>query len=270
MSEQNQNIFGSEQTANTTNQNQTPNSDGSFTDLLGSIKNESGEQKYKDVQTALNALRHSQDFIPQLRTENETLKSQLSNLQAEVERLKTIEQSFAQLTSQNQQQATQQPTGITADDVTNLVSQAIAQRETQATQKSNINSVVTKLQEVFGTEAQNHFYGKAQELGMSNEEMNILAAKSPQAVFKILGIDAKPQGSSNIVTKPGVNTEGYQRQPDSLLGRNTKPIILGATTEDLKAERGNAAKLVEELHNQGLSTYDLTDPKVYFKHFGKN
>jgi len=265
------NIFNTDQTTDLQKQTQN-SSDTSFTDLLGSIKNERGEPKYKDVQTALDALKHSQTFIPQLKTEKEQLEIELANMKKEVERLKTVEDTVTRLTSSQPQQTPQQSNGLSADDVANLVSQTLSRKETEAVQKANLNTVVSQLQEVFGKDAETNFYSKAKELGMSIEEMNTLAAKSPQAVFKILGIEKK-QGQGNpqsISTKSSLNTDGYQPQNESFVSRNKKPVILGATTEELNTERQNSVSLVEELHSQGLSTYDLTDPKAYYKFFGKN
>ncbi len=50
-------------------------SDNVFADQLASITNERGEPKYKDLPTALQALKHSQEYIPSLKQENETLRS---------------------------------------------------------------------------------------------------------------------------------------------------------------------------------------------------
>ena len=49
----------------------TPSSNDQLANLLTGIKNERGEPKYKDVQTALEALRHSQEYIPTLKQEKE-------------------------------------------------------------------------------------------------------------------------------------------------------------------------------------------------------
>ena len=81
----NENIFNNDSTQNQNSNDAVANasngqSDNSFADLLGSIKNERGEPKYKDVQTALDALKHSQDFIPQLKIEKEQLEIKLANL----------------------------------------------------------------------------------------------------------------------------------------------------------------------------------------------
>ena len=131
-----------------TPQNDSPNA--AYADLLGSIKNERGEPKYKDVQTALEALRHSQEFIPQLKSEKEKTEQQLAALSAEVERLKTLEQSIEQLNLQNRGNEGTPPTSISKDDVTSLVNATLTQREVALKQKANLDSVVESVQKHFG------------------------------------------------------------------------------------------------------------------------
>lgn len=252
--------------------NATPANDQSnaaYADLLGSIKNERGEPKYKDVQTALEALRHSQEFIPQLKSDKEKTEQRLAELAAEVERLKNIEQSINQLNLNNQNKQDTSANSISADDVASMVNATLTQREIALRNKANLESVVESVQKVFGDKAQETFYGKAKELGMSAEEINSLAAKSPTAVLRLFGIDkvAAPQ-VTGLPTGSSINTAGLTPNQQTYIGRNASTALVGATTADLQAERENAKKLVEELHSQGLSTADLTDPKVFFKRFG--
>jgi hypothetical protein len=240
-----------------------------FADLLGSIKNERGEPKYRDVQTALEALKYSQEYIPQIKTDYEKVKEEAEVLKREVERLKNIEQSVEQLASQ--QAAEQRPPAkvVSGEEIAQLVEQALTQRESLAVQKANSSTVVNACQQAFGAEAEKVFYTKAAELGLSANEMNALASKSPDAVLELLGLKRKEKQDSNF--KPNaqtqINTSGYQPQNQSYIGKNTKPVILGASSEELLSEQTNAKHFVEELHSKGLTTYDLTDPKQYYKIF---
>jgi len=240
-----------------------------YANLLGSIKNERGEPKYKDVQTALDALKHSQEFIPQIKTENEKLLQELEVLRAQVARVDTLEQTIQQLTSErNITQPTAAPV-ISNEAIASLIDQALTQKESLARQKANTTLVVDQIALAFGKEAETVFYTKATELGISPTDMNALAAKSPEAVLQLFGLKQKQGQVSNITpnAQSSINTTGYQPQNTSLIGRNTKQVSIGATTQDLLAEQENARNLVTELHEQGLTTYDLTDPKKYFKHF---
>lgn len=255
-----------------------PNSQSTdpFADLLGSIKNEQGQPKYKDVQTALEALRHSQEFIPQLKQKSEEQERRLAELAAENEKLKTVEQTLARLTSgeiplQGTPPAAATPAvaGLSAEDVAKLVQTTLSSREAEVVQKTNISKVISKASELYGAEAEKVFYNKAKELGLSQKQVNDLAKEAPDAVFHLFGWNASVKPSFPSSTSSTVNTAGYQPRPQSFLGRNENPVILGASSDELKQENINAKQLVEELHGQGLSTYDLTDPKVYFKYFNK-
>jgi uncharacterized protein (DUF1810 family) len=242
-----------------------------YADLLGSIKNERGEPKYKDVQTALDALKHSQEFIPNLKTENESMKAELERLRQEAARIKELEDTLARLSSGQQppQQQTPATQGLDAEAVAKLVSQTIERQEKEKTAKQNTQTVTTKMVEVFGPEAEKVFYQKAQEFGLSVEQVNALAAQSPQAVFNLYGIGAatQPQGRFPAPSTGTVNTGGYQPQKQSHLGKNDKSVIIGASTDEVKMERERSKALVDELHSNGLTTYDLTDPKAYFRYF---
>lgn len=270
-----ENIFGNEsQTTDSNKQSETATtqdvqSDPSFADLLGTIKNERGEPKYRDLPTAIDALKHSQDFIPQLKTENETLKSELEQLRQEVQKLSAVKETVEKLTSQRTEQ--QNTTGNQFDEstVANLINRTLTQREAEAIQKANVSTVVKTIQEKFGAEAEKVFYTKAQEMGMRPEQINKLASESPQAVFALFGINSvqQPQQRITAPSANGVNTTGLQPQQSTFIGRNTSGWQVGSTTAELSAESNNAKKLVEELHSQGMSTYDLTDPKVYSKFF---
>lgn len=252
------------------NNNNVQNTD-QFANLLGSIKNERGEPKYKDLPTALEALKHSQDFIPQLKTDKERLEQELARMREENARLKAVEETVERLTKQQPSENVNTNTNsLDPDAIVNLVNQALTQKEQAALQKQNVNQVVGVMKDQFGADAEKVFYSKAQELGMAVEEINALAAKSPAVVLKLFGVESKDSTKLQFKTPTtsSVNTTGITPHKESFIGRNSKPVILGATSQELGAERENAVRLVEELHSQGLSTYDLTDPKQYFKFFG--
>ena len=262
-----QNIF-SENTNPPAGGDATPPNDQSnqFADLLGSIKNDRGEPKYKDVKTALEALKHSQEYIPSLKEEKERTASELAALKAEVERLKNIEDVVERLSSQQSQE--KPPAGLSEDAVANLVNQTLTKREQAALREANIKGVVARMQQALGAEADKAFYSKAAELGMTAEQINNLAAQSPTAVLKLFGLEGTQQPVQSKQVQSSVNTAGLQPHVNSFIGANTKQTNVGATTADLTEEYSNSKKMVEELHAKGMTVYDLTDPKEYRKVFG--
>lgn len=269
-------IFGNEQNTPTQANNQggsnTPNvqTGNDFADLLTSIKNERGEQKYKTVEDALKGLQNAQEFIPSLRTELTAKDQEIERLRKEAEKAAELERTVLELTRQQQQtQATPQNVP-TVEQIAELVNKTLSQKEQEAKAKANVQSVTSTLLSVFGTDAEKKLYETGAELGMSVAEMNNLAATKPQAVFKLLGVDptkAQKQNSAPVVTTGNSNTSGFSANPQSFIGKNPKTALIGATTQDLQEASMRAKKMVEELHNQGKSVHDLTDPKVFFKHF---
>lgn len=274
-----QSIFGSEnnQSTQTNNDNNQPgsnqagaqNNQDPIATLLSAIKNERGEPKYATVEAALEGLRNAQEFIPTLRTQLSAKEQEVERLRVEAERAAELERTIEALTSQrNQDQGTPAP-AFDENKLAELVNRTLSQREQQQKAQTNIQSVVETLRQSFGADAETKFYGKAEQLGMTKEEMNALAARSPAAVLAMLGVNqqaANRQHTPNVTTST-VNSAAYTPNQETFIGRNTVPTIVGATTADIKAASERAKKMVEELHAKGMSVHDLTDPKVYMKHF---
>lgn len=264
----------SDQTIFNQNQQETPVNESvqkntpSFEDLLGMVTNEQGERKYKDVPSALQGLQHAQTFISQLKSEIATLKAENESLKIQAEKIRELENTVQTLSANTRNPQNTEPTEGKLDEATiaDLLERTLTKREIEARRQANINKVVVEVKSKFGDKAEEVFYGKAKELGMSVEEVNELASKSPQAVLGLLGITATANEGFKAPTTSGVNTAGYTPPTDSYLKAN-KGALLGASYHDLVAEKNNATKMVEELAAQGLSISDLTNPKVFFKHF---
>jgi len=271
-----QTIFGNEQAQETLEKKEegTSNAQGAqnnepFADLLGAIKNERGEPKYKSTDDAIKALKHSQEFIPQLQTENQQLRTKVQELEGSVERLKRVEEVVERLTASQEKGGNTNQPAFDEQTIADLMERTLSKREIEARQKANVSFVAKAMQEKFGAEAEKLFYGKASELGMDAQSINGLAASSPQAVLQLFGVSGKQEQKVNLPSpaKEGIKTEGYQSKQDSFVGRNTKTLSFGATTQDYVQEAEASRKMVEELHEQGLSVSDLANPKKYFATF---
>ena len=253
------------------NVNNAPNNP-SLADLLGSIKNERGEPKYKSVEEALKALQHSQDYIPTLKTTLEQKERELEDARKAAAKADELERTIQELT-QNKSPANQpsQTQGRTEEQLADLIDRTLTKKQQESIRQENTKKVVSELQKTFGEQAEEKFYARASELGMTKQEFNEFAARTPNAVLELMGI--KPGGKPTVNTgappNSSINTQGFQPNQETFIRSNDKPAVVGATTQDLQSESRNAKQMVEELHSQGKSVYDLTDPKVYFKLFGK-
>lgn len=271
MSDQDSNIFNNPgattPTSNVSPAGTTPSSTESYADLLGSIKNERGEPKYKTLQDAIVALKHSQEYIPQLTTKLSQQETELNKAREEADKIAELERTLNALTQQTSQERFTPSQGMSEEKVAELVNQTLSRKQAEDTQKGNTAKVVQAMQAKFGENAEKAFYGKAAELGMSVEQFNKLAATTPLAVLNLLGIASTQTPVKNTNQGASFNTEAFQPQTNSFIGRNSKPMMTGATTQDMNDEAHSAREMVKELHSQGKSVYDLTDPKVYFKTF---
>ena len=204
--EQNQPQEQSQESQQTTQPPQEPQqpdtqSGSVFADQLASIKNESGEPKYRDVQTALDALKHSQDYIPQLKADNERLQRELEEAKNNAKRMEELEQTIDRLTASQgtQEEAPQGAQGLTPEQIQELLDKRLAERETQAQVQKNLEQVETTLRTQYGDKAAEVVTQKANEYGMTPAELQKWAEKSPQAVLALF--NAKPSTSGGK-TKP--------------------------------------------------------------------
>lgn len=234
--------------------------------LLGEIKNERGEPKYKSLPDALNALKHSQEYIPQLTTQIAQKDSELATARAAAARIEELERSIQALTRPSDPPVT--PTaGMTEEQVAEIVNRSLTANQAEAKRKENGNTVSTALISKFGQDAEKQFNAKAEELGIPVAELHALAGKSPKAVLAYFQLTPAATGAPPAST---TNTAAVQPHQDTYVTRNKNSALIGATTEELIAERRNANAMVEELEAKGMSVHDLTDPKVYAKFFGRS
>lgn len=213
------------ETAQTTQQ---PNaqSDNLWADQLASIKNESGESKYKDVPTALEALKHSQEYIPTLKSENETLKQEIEQLKTKAQRAEELEQTLDRLSQQPETPSEEQPTqGLTAEQLQDLLEQKLSEREKAQAAQQNSQEVEQAIRQAYGEKSSEVVAQKAKEYGMTAEQLGQWAASSPKAVMALFEVKSSAQGgkpspnsSVNIPPVAPNNEEELPKPKRSVLG----------------------------------------------------
>lgn len=207
-----------------------------FKDHLNNILSDGGEPKYKDVPTALAALKASQEYIRTLEDENRDYKE--SKVKSE-----TMEEVLQRFTANKDN--TKDSTKSSELDVEQLESKFdewMNQKEKQKAYKTNQQVVSETLVKKFGDveKGRKAFEDKAKELGLDLETFTSLASTSPKAVlsyFQMSTDSYKPnvQGS--------VNTDGLKptaQQP------NIGGVMFGATSEDMVAAWKAAGQAVQQ------------------------
>ena len=235
-------------------------------DLLSQIKNENGEPKYKSVEDALVGLAHAQSFIQTLRTEKSQVEQERDSLKTTAEKVSELEKYVKELTERSASQNTTVPQGLSEEAVARLVENTLTKQQQEKIAKDNLASVVSAVAKEFGDKAEEVFYSKAQEIGLSRAEINALAARTPQAALKLIGVSTSTPSSTTPV-RGTVNTTQFEPNQQTYIGRNTRKLEVGATASQLMEETQASRKMVEELAQKGMSINDLTKPSEYFKFF---
>ncbi len=179
-----------------------------YTQMLGMIVNADGEVKYNSVDDALKGAAHAQAHIA-------NLEQELATLRTTGDDSKKIEDVIAALQSQGVKDKVAsddgQPKSLSATDIQELVKNAVQDINSQSTQEQNIQTVTGKFKELYGEKASETLYSKANDLGMSKEDINSMIAKNPKAAFRILGVDIKATPEISI-TQSSVNPESFQHK----------------------------------------------------------
>ena len=199
-------------------------------DQLKTIVNEDGNQKYDNVTKALEGLKNSQEYIPQLKTELSGAQAEISALKEQLAKTEAVEDVVSRLT-QNQQAPTQketpQVTGLDENAVVNLFNQLSAQQQQQATEAQNEAQVSNALSVKYGDKAAEVLNAKAAELGTTREALQEQARKNPQLVLAAFGQNNSQSGvtTSSVNIQPGIVDEEPLQAPE-------KSVLTGATTRE--------------------------------------
>jgi hypothetical protein len=182
-----------------------------FNDFIGA------EKKYKTVDDALASVPHAQQHIARLEADNKALRDQQLAIQARLDALITRSPSTDGVQALPQQNTAGQPVDMEA-----LVEKALARRQLEAKTQENSSKVAAELKQLYADKAESVYVEKARELGLDVQDLNSMAAKSPQAVLALFKQTTQQQ-SSNV--HGGVNTL-------SLGGSDSVEALMAVLTTD--------------------------------------
>ena len=209
-----------------------PPQTSAFTHQLSTIKNESGEQKYDNVPKALDALAHSQAYIPELKAQSDAKDVEIAALKEQLAKSEAVEDVVARLSTQQAPQeapqATPQVSGLDEAGVLNLLQTHTQQQAAATIANANEDSVSLALNNKFGDKTQEVVANKAAELGMSVQDLQGLSQRSPAAALQLFQVQ---QAAAPNVTNGSVSIPANV-MPDQGLQRPEKSLLFGATTKE--------------------------------------
>ena len=225
-----QSAFNSNNQQQETPAQQEPSQQSAFVDQLSMIKNENGEQKYDSVPKALDALAHSQQYIPQLKTEVSAKDAEIAALKEELAKREAVGDVVEKLTAQQAQpESTPQVSGLNEQDVLNLVQNFSQQQAQQQTAVTNEKLVSDALFGQYGDKTQEVVANKATELGMTVEALQGLSQTSPQAALQLFGTSAT---SAPKTTSGSINISAQAPKETFDVAPPEKSLLRGASTNE--------------------------------------
>ncbi len=220
-------------------------------EMLKSIKNEQGAQKYDSVEKALEGLLHAQNYIPQLKSELEKEREELNRLKVELDQRGSIEEVVERLTAkQKEAQGKEQPTGPSGLDeqaVLQLVQKSLSQAKEQESAVANQARVQQALQSKFGEKTREEVERRAKELGTTPQELGALASKNPSMVLALF--NAASQAGVKPTTGSVHIADTYRKQTKVELERPTKSMLAGASGKDQAEYMRKVKEAVYARHN---------------------
>lgn len=200
-------------------------------DLVGEGK------KYSTAEEALRSVPHAQEHI-------KTLEEEMAQMKEELSKRKTTQELLDELKSGVQPVAnTTQETGLNQDTIMELVNNTLKQNEQKKTAQANASQVANKFTEKYGSNAETVYNSLAQDLSLTPQKLNELAASSPNLVLRLADLEPNVK----VVKSSGsVNTEALSanKPPQEMSARVPK----GAKTSDLvNAWRAAGEKVKQKL-----------------------
>lgn len=159
-------------------------------DKLAGIKNENGEQKYKDVESALDALKASQEFIPTLLREKAEIAAEKTRLEKQLQEIGSVQdliKNFSPNSAPPDKSTTPETTTVVSEEtIVKTVQSALQAQQENQRREANLKSVVETVTKQFGAQAGAHIQKRATELGLSTDSLKEMASTSPSAALELL------------------------------------------------------------------------------------
>ena len=156
-------------------------------------------KKFKSTKDLARGKYEADLYVNTLTRQMDELRSDYLKLREDYTARAKLEELIGQLEAKQSQQHnnSEQPQakevkdkpGIDPTELKSLVSSSIQEYELTRKQTENFNKVKDRLQEQFGDNYQTVLKQQIAELGLSEEDVNALARKSPNAFFKTIGMD---------------------------------------------------------------------------------
>lgn len=201
-----------------------------FADQLAGIKNDNGEPKYDTVEKAIEALQHSQQYIPQLKTQVTEQEGLINELREKLEASVKVQDIVNKQTPPKDDNDNTNHSSMGEQEVLDIVANVLKERSVETTQSVNQDKVKQALAEKFGANASEEVAKRAKELGMKPSEIGELSKNNPAAALALFG--EKIGNTLLTTTSFHIPADKVEIEP---VKRPEKSVLSGATSQEQAA-----------------------------------
>lgn len=171
------------------------------TDNGGTGEQDSGSNLQQQMEVMQKRIGDKDDFIGTLKDENQTLREKMADIEAKIQAMGSVEEKL------NAMEAAKNSNQDTTLDEETLVSKVLNKMEAKTVeekQDANFKEVSATLTKTYGADQVDSIVEKAaQENQLDFDDIIKLAKKSPQAVYKMLGVKTAYTPSPSPTTNSG-------------------------------------------------------------------
>lgn len=168
-------------------------------------------ENQRDPEALAKKAYHADMHIRNLEKRQDDFREMILNKDKDLENRAKLEDLIRQLETARQQSASNtsssvnenQPKTISPEQVETLVSNKILEIDKTRKEQENFQTVKAKLTERFGSNYQSVLSEQIRNLGITEQQADIMARNSPNVLIKALGLDQQP------------TREGFQSPPQS-------------------------------------------------------
>ena len=181
-----------------------------FEDLVGEGK------KFATADDLAKGKAESDAFIRQLTEELKGLRESVTKDNNATDNLAALQAELADLKAKLNKPVEPSPNTkgeLTTGQLEEIVASVITKQEQSRTSAQNVSVANHKMVEIFGDKAQETFQQRAIELSMTAGELKAIAAKSPNAFYRIMGIEGTKPGAHIDTQSSKLNTAALPSNP---------------------------------------------------------
>jgi len=178
-------------------------------------------KKFKTVEDLARGKQESDNFIQSLQQQVTELREELNKQDFAKDLLEKVKNNMNNKENEphdkekaEEVQTSTSNSKVDEGNLEKMIRDLMTEEEKKKTAQNNLKTVQSKLQETYGENAKRELQNKANELGMSADDLQDVAVRSPQAFFRLVGMDSTDNTSnSNSQTAPipgDKNSAAYQ------------------------------------------------------------